>query len=163
MVKIRPATENDLPAINDIYNEAVLTTTATFDTQPRTLAVQREWLTAHNDLYPVLVADVEQAVVGWASLSRWSPKPGYAPTAEVSLYVSSIYRGNGFGKTLMAEILVAGEQSGFHTVLARIVEGNEASIRLHHSFGFELVGVIREVGQKFGRWLDVYLMQKIHD
>ncbi len=162
MTLIRLATINDLPAITEIYNEAVLTTTATFDTETKTVTERQSWFEAHDARHPVLVAEMDDVVVGWASLSRWSPKIGYAGTVEVSLYVGSSYRGKGIGKQLMAAILEEGKNSGHHTVLARIVEGNAVSIALHTAFGFELVGVIREVGYKFERWLDVWLMQKIY-
>lgn len=163
MATIREAIPNDLLAITEIYNEAVHTTTATFDTQPRTLAEQRRWFEAHGGNYPVLVAELGGVVVGWASLSRWSPKLAYRGTIEVSVYVGSAHRGQGIGKKLMAAIVAAGQEAGFHTVLARIAEGNQASIRLHKSFGFELVGIMREVGYKFDRWLDIHLMQKVYD
>ena len=161
MINVRPAIPDDLPAITEIYNEAVLTTTATFDTETTTVAERQTWFKAHDSCYPVLVAEENDLVYGWASLSRWSPKIGYAGTVEVSLYVGSSFRGQGIGKKLMAAILAEGGSSGHHTVLARIVEGNAISIGLHEAFGFELVGVIREVGYKFDRWLDVWLMQKI--
>lgn len=163
MITTRAATLADLTAIISIYNDAVLTTNATFDTQPRTLAEQQVWLAAHGAEYPVLVAEVDGVVAGWASLSRWSPKLAYSGTTEISLYVHGDYRGRGVGKALMAAILVAGQSAGFHTVLARIVEGNGVSVRLHEAFGFELVGIMREVGYKFGRWLDVLLMQKLFE
>ena len=162
MTIIKRAVLDDLPAITEIYNEAVLTTTATFDTETKTVAERQTWFAAHDSDCPVLLAKENDTVMGWASLSRWSPKIGYASTVEVSLYVDSSYRGKGIGKQLMASILAEGEKSGHHTVLARIVEGNAVSIGLHEAFGFELVGVIREVGYKFDRWLDVWLMQKIY-
>jgi phosphinothricin acetyltransferase len=162
MISVRDAAENDLRAITEIYNEAILTTTATFDTEPVTEAQQRLWLTEHDARYPVLVAELNGIVVGWASLSRWSGRCGYADTAEISLYVKSEQCGNGIGKKLIVKIIQAGQEAGLHSVLARIAEGNEISVHLHKTVGFELVGVIREVGRKFGRWLDVHLMQKIY-
>jgi len=161
VVTIEPATLKDLPAITEIYNEAVLTTTATFDTEPKSVAERRLWFEEHGSGHPILVAQLDNVVVGWASLSRWSPKLAYAGTIEVSLYVGSSYRGKGVGKQLMAASLTEGQNNGFHTVLARITEGNEVSVGLHEAFGFTLVGVMREVGYKFDRWLDVYLMQKV--
>ena len=162
MVTIESATLEDLPVITEIYNEAVLTTTATFDTEPKSVAKRQPWFEEHGSRYPVLVARIDNVVVGWVSLSCWSPKTGYAGTVEGSLYVGSAYRGRGIGKRLMAAILAEGQKNGYHTVLARVVEGNETSIGLHEAFGFELVGVMREVGYKFNRWLDVYLMQKVY-
>ena len=162
MLIIRFATENDLGGITDIYNEAILTTTATFDTDPVTEAQQRDWFADHDARYPVLVAEADGDVVGWASLSRWSGRCAYADTAEISLYVKSNWRGRGIGKQLIGETVQAGQDAGLHTVLARIADGNEVSVHLHKSVGFELVGIMREVGFKFDRLLDVHLMQKIY-
>lgn len=162
MVVIRPATLADLKAITDIYNEAILTTIATFDTEPKSVADQQSWFYAHGSRYPIRVAELDRRVIGWASLSKWSDRCAYADTAEISLYVLEACRGQGIGKALMIAIIQAGQKAGLHTVMARIVAGNEVSVHLHQSVGFEHVGVMREVGRKFGRLLDVYLMQKIY-
>ena len=136
-------------------------TTATFDTQPKTLQEQKAWFQNHQP-YPILVAMQEARVVGWASLSKWSDRCAYSDTAEISLYIKEQYRGQGVGKKLLAAIIQKGQEAGLHTVIARIAEGNEVSIHLHEVSGFDHIGVMREVGQKFGRRLDVYLMQKIY-
>ena len=162
MITIKHASLCDLPPMTEIYNEAVLTTAATFDTEPKSVVERQAWFEEHTSRYPVLVAELDNVIVAWASVSRWSPKLAYDGTIEISLYVGSRYRGKGIGKQLMAAILAEGQQNGFHTVLARITEGNQISVRLHEAFEFELVGVMREVGYKFNRWLDVYLMQKIY-
>ncbi|MBI1877620.1 MAG: N-acetyltransferase [Chloroflexi bacterium] len=108
------------------------------------------------------MAEIDDVVAGWASLSKWSDRPAYADTAEISLYVQATYRGQGVGKRLIEAMVVEGEKMRLHTIIARIVAGNQASIRLHEVAGFEHIGVMREVGRKFGRLLDVYLMQKIY-
>lgn len=162
MVTVRRATLEDLVAITEIYNEAILTTVATFDTRTKTLKEQRDWFERHGPRYPILVAEQDGTVCGWASLSEWSDRCAYSDTAEISLYVREENRGEGIGGELMEAILKEGERAGLHTVIARIAEGNEASIRLHESQGFEHIGVMREVGRKFGRLLDVHLMQKIY-
>jgi phosphinothricin acetyltransferase len=102
-------------------------------------------------------------VVAWASLSEWSTRCAYSDTAEISIYVLETLRGQGIGKKLMTEIILAGARCGLHTVIARITEGNQASIHLHQLAGFESIGVMREVGYKFDRLLDVRLMQLIYD
>lgn len=163
MLTIRRATLADLKAITEIYNEAVLTTNATFDTEPRSVADQQVWFYAHGSRYPILVAQLDRRVSGWASLSKWSDRCAYADTAEISLYVSAACRGQGIGKALMAAIIQAGKTAGLHTIVARIAAGNEASIHLCQAAGFEHIGVMREVGRKFGRLLDVSLMQKIYE
>ncbi len=162
MFATRRATVADLKAITDIYNEAVVTTDATFDLETRTEEEQGVWLAGHDAMHPVLVAELDGMVVGWASLSKWSSRSAYAGTAEISLYIKEEFRGKGAGRKLLEDIMLEGEKVGLHTVLARITTGNTVSIRLHESAGFEQVGVMREVGQKFGRMLDVLLMQRIY-
>jgi len=159
---IRQATLKDLNAITEIYNEAIVKTVATFDTEPKTCEEQEVWFGNHGSRYPVLVAEQDGTVVGWASLSSWSDRCAYSGTAENSLYVEEEYQGKGIGRRLLEAVLREGQRIGLHTVIARIVEGSEVSIHLHESVGFEHIGVMREVGQKFGRVLDVYLMQKIY-
>ncbi|MCL4295304.1 MAG: GNAT family N-acetyltransferase [Anaerolineae bacterium] len=159
---VRPAQLADIPAITVIYNEAILTTVATFDTEPKSEADRAAWLAAHDSRHPVLVAEVDGQVVGWASLSKWSDRLAYADTAEISLYVRSSQRGQGIGKRLVEALVAEGEKAGLHTLIARIAAGNEVSVRLHQAAGFAPIGVMREVGRKFGRLLDIHLMQKIY-
>lgn len=158
----RPAMAEDVKAITDIYNEAILTTDATFDLELKTEDEQGVWLASHDRMHPVLVAEQDGVVVGWVSLSEWSSRCAYAATAEISLYIKEEFRGKGAGRRLMEDVMWEGERIGLHTVLARITTGNTVSIHLHESLGFEHVGIMREVGQKFNRTLDVLLMQRIY-
>ncbi|MFE5319155.1 GNAT family N-acetyltransferase [Paenibacillus sp. NPDC056579] len=158
---IRTAVESDIHAILAIYNEAVLHTVATFDTVPRTLEQQQQWFQLHGTRYPVLVAELGGIVVGWASLNPYSDRLAYERTSELSLYIHHDFRGQGIGKKLMDQVLKAGKEAGLHTVLSRITEGNDSSIYIHREFGFDYIGVMREVGFKFDRMLDVILMQKM--
>ncbi len=160
-LSIRKATARDLAAIMEIYNEAIRNTTATFDTQPKTAEEQKEWFEEHDAKHPLLVAEQAEGIVGWASLSRWSDRCAYSGTAEVSLYVKEGCRGKGIGKALLKALIQEGEAVGLHTVVARISEGNDVSLYLFESEGFEQVGIMREVGQKFGRLLDVHMLQKV--
>jgi len=162
MVSIRPAKIDDINVITEIYNEAVLTTDASFDTEAKTEAEQRVWFDSHGSKNPILVVEQDGGVVGWASLSEWSPRRAYADTAEVSLYVKEEFQGRGIGKRLLESIIGEGEKVGLHTVVARITTGNKQSIHLHEQVGFEQIGIMREVGYKFGRLLDICLMQKIY-
>ncbi len=162
MLIMRRATLADLEPITEIYNDAIVHTAATFDTVPKTLDEQRNWYTGHDTKHPIVVADKEDIVVGWASLSEWSDRCAYADTAEVSLYVKKEYRKEGIGRLLLEMLLQEGEKAGLHTLIARIAEGNSGSVKLFEGEGFVLVGVMKEVGRKFGRLLDVYLMQKIY-
>jgi L-amino acid N-acyltransferase YncA len=158
---IRSAEAADLPAIADIYNDAVLNSTATFDVEPWSTERRDTWFREHTHPYAVLIAVRGPDVLGWAALSPFQRKPAYRFTAETSLYVRAEHRGEGTGALLLARLLEVAAGNGFHSVLARIVGDNPASLRLHRRFGFRRVGVEREVGYKFDRWLDVVVMQKL--
>ena len=161
-VEIRKAVYTDVPAITGIYNEAILTTTATFDKEPKTTTSQRKWFKAHGPKNPIVVAVADGKVVGWASLSAYSDRCAYAETAEISVYVKESFRNQGLGKKLMQAVLDAGKKAGLHTVISRIAGGNNVSINLHHELGFTDIGVMKEVGTKFGQLLDVYLLQRMY-
>ncbi|HEX9261282.1 MAG TPA: GNAT family N-acetyltransferase [Candidatus Bathyarchaeia archaeon] len=163
MLTIRKARVEDLGTITEIYNEAILQTVSTFDTQPKTIKEQTTWFADHDAKHPILVADCDGHVAGWASLSKWSDRCAYSDTAEVSLYVKKEHRGRGIGRKLMKALIEEGQKNSLHTLIVRISESNEPSIKLFKDEGFELVGVMKEVGRKFGRLLDVYMMQKILD
>lgn len=163
MLKIRPAELKDLPAITDIYNEAILRTTASFDTQTKTVDEQKVWFDKHGDKYPIVVAVESEKVIGWASMSQWSDRCAYAATAEASLYIKEGYRGEGVGRQLSIAILKAAREAGLHTAIVRITGDNAISIKLAKSLGFKNIGVMKEVGNKFGKLLDVHMMQIIFD
>jgi len=162
MVIIRKATPEDLGGITEIYNDAVLKTVGTFDTETKNDAAQQIWFAHHDSRHPILVAEQDGCIIGWASLSQWSDRRAYADTAEISLYVHEDYRGRGVGRRLMQAIIQEGQMAGLHTVIARIAEGNEKSVYLHESVGFKHIGIMKEVGQKFGKRLDVHLMQLLY-
>jgi L-amino acid N-acyltransferase len=162
MLVIRPATEADQEAILDIYNEVVLNNTATFDTDPRTLEKQMEWFRNHKKNHPVLVGEKEGQVIAWASLSPWSDRCAYDTTVEVSVYVNKDYRKQGIGTQLLKQVTILGKSVGNHTVLSRITQGNEQSIHIHEKLGYRHVGTMKEVGYKFGNFLDVHMMQIVY-
>ena len=160
--RTRLAERRDAEALRRIYNVEVQESTVTFDLVPRSLAEQVAWIDEHSGGHPAIVAvGDDDAVVGFASLTPYRPRPAYAPTVEDSVYVDRDCRGAGLGKLLLAELVELARDHGFHSVIARIVGGHAASIALHEACGFEQVGVEREVGRKFGRWLDVVLMQRM--
>ncbi len=159
--RLREARAEDVPALAEIYNEAVRTTVATFDTEPRSLEAEREWLGLHDAHHPVLVAELSARVIGWASLSPWSDRRAYDSTAEVSFYVRSDHQGRGIGRTLLVALVQRADALRIHALLARIADGNAVSIHLHESLGFRPVGVMKEVGFKFGRRIDVHLFQRM--
>ncbi|MBI2710407.1 MAG: N-acetyltransferase [Actinobacteria bacterium] len=158
-MELRLASIDDAEAIRAIYNHEVLTTTAVFDIEPRSLADQRAWRAARSGAHAVVVAEVAGTVAGFASLSPYRPRPAYTTTVEDSVYVHAGHRGAGVGGALLDRLLEVATLHGFHSVIGRIGGGNEGSIALHRSRGFALVGVEREVGRKFGRWLDVHVVQ----
>ena len=160
-MNIRPATLNDLPSILDIYNDAVLNTTATAEYYPHTLDMRREWYDLHmHDNLPIFVAGNNDGhVVGWSSLSRFHSRYGYRFTAEDSVYVAADSRGMGVGKALIPPLIDSARSLGLHAILASIDSDNEASIRLHQRYRFEVVGRLNEVIYKFDRWLSTVFMQ----
>ena len=156
-MEIRRAEAGDLPALVDIYNYEVVHGIATFDTEPVALAARRTWLEAHNrDNHPLFVAVRNGAVAGYVSLSTFSAKPAYDGTVEVSLYVAPEQRGAGVGRALLEYIVAwARADARTHALISIITAGNAVSLRLHERLGFRHCGTLREVGWKFGRWLDV--------
>ncbi|HLF72378.1 MAG TPA: GNAT family N-acetyltransferase [Dehalococcoidia bacterium] len=158
-LSIRDATEADVPAILDIYNYEVMNGTATWDTEPRTLTEQRAWFAAHRPPYCVVVATVGDDVVGWGSLSRYHPRPGYRFTVEDTVYVRPDVQRRGIGRALLQALVARGRAGGFHTMLGKISGDNAASIELHRVCGFVEAGREMELGHKFDRWLDVVTMQ----
>jgi L-amino acid N-acyltransferase len=161
MISIRAATEADLPAILDIYNEAVLTTTASYDYEPRTLAHRQQWFAERQrDNYAVFVAEQpDGTIVGWSALNPYHARVGYRFTAENSIYVAALHRGKGVGKRLLKPLVEAAQARGLRAIIAAIDAANDASVRLHAAFGFEQVGLFKQVGYKFDRWLDVIYME----
>ncbi len=161
-MKIRRATVDDAEAIRAIYNAEVTGSTVTFDLVPRTAQEQVAWLVQRSGAYAVLVAeDDDGTVLGFASLSPFRERPAYSTTVEDSVYVGRDRRGGGVGGALLEELVATATAHGFHTVIARIVGGHDASIALHEKAGFDVVGTEREVGRKMGRWLDVVVMQRL--
>ncbi len=161
-VSVRLVEGRDTDAVRRIYNREVLESTVTFDMVARTMEEQRDWIAEHSGAHPALVAVLgDDTVVGFGSLTPYRPRPAYAPTVEDSVYVDRDHRGQGYGRLLLEELVRRASDHGFHSVIGRIVGHHEASIGLHARCGFEHAGTEREVGRKFGRWLDVVLMQRM--
>jgi phosphinothricin acetyltransferase len=161
-MQLRRAERRDAEAIRSIYNPEVLESTVTFDLVPRSIEDQVSWLAEHSGGHPAIVAiDSAGDVLGFASLSPYRPRAAYSPTVEDSVYVRRDRRGTGVGSALLDELVRLGTAHGFHSAIARIVGNHEASIALHARSGFTTIGTEREVGRKFGRWLDVVLMQRM--
>ena len=160
-MELRLATLDDAPAIREIYNLEVTTSTATFDLVPRSLEEQQAWQASRSGVHAGLVVELDGAVAGFGSLSPWRDRPAYSTTVEDSVYVHRDHHGRGVGRALLDELVTVATAHGVHACMARIVGGHQASIGLHHACGFEVVGTEREVGRKFGKWLDVVLMERL--
>lgn len=158
---VRDAAAEDLPAINAIYNHFVLCSTCTYQTEPATPAEREAWFAAHGPRHPVTVAEVGGEVVAWASLSRFHPRTAYGRTVENSVYVRHDRQRRGLGSLLLADSIERARALGHHTLLALIDAEQTGSIELHRRHGFVQVARLREVGFKFGRWLDVVYLQRI--
>ncbi|MCU1365899.1 MAG: pat [Ilumatobacteraceae bacterium] len=159
--ELRLATVADAEAIRAIYNHEVLHSFATFDLVPRTLEDQQRWIAERSGAFAALVAVDGPTVVGFGSLSPYKERAAYRTSVEDSVYVGGDQQGRGIGKMIVNDLLHVARVSGFHAVFARISGPSDASRALHASCGFELVGIEREVGRKFNKWLDVAIMQAL--
>lgn len=161
MLQIRDAVASDLPAMTEIYNEAIRNSTATLDTEEKTLEERKKWFETFGERYPLIVAEVDEQVVGYCGLTSFRKKDAYHLTTELSIYINKDYRGNKIGSSLMKEIIERATKLGYHTIISGITDGNEASLKLHKKFGFQCVGHFRQVAYKFNQWQDVYFYQRI--
>jgi L-amino acid N-acyltransferase YncA len=160
MIIIRPAREADLPEILDIYNHVILNTTAVYQYVPQTPEMRRAWYDSKlKDGYPVFVAEDAGRVVGLSSYGPFRAWAAYKYTVENSVYVAADQRGRGIARLLMQPLVDSARSQGYHAIIASIDATNEASLHLHRSFGFEEVAHFRQVGFKFGRWLDLKFLE----
>ena len=156
---IRAARERDLPEILDIYNHAVVSTTATFDVTPRSVEAQQAWFLEHVPPHPAIVWEQEGRILGWASLSPYASRCAYRFAGEASVYVAPNARRVGVGEGLLREVIRLGSANGLHTIVGLVTEENAASCALAEKVGFQRVGTLEEVGYKFDRWLNVIIYQ----
>lgn len=163
---IRAARPDDAAALLEIHNAAVTHSTAIWTDRLETVADREAYLADHEAAgHAVLVAETDGAdgtdrlVVGYASFGTWRQKNGYRLTVDNSVYVRDSHHGAGIGRALMTELITIARDRGFHVMIADIEAGNTASVRLHERLGFEVCGTIREVGTKYGRWLDLTVMR----
>ena len=161
---IRKAELKDIPALMEIYNEAILHTTATFDTEVKTYEDRLAWYKAHTGRYVIYVYEEAGAVAGYASLSRYRDRKAFDPAVEISIYIHEKHRGRGVGRKLMEETLHFAENcEEIGTVISLITSENEVSIHLHEAFGFSYCGQLRNAGVKFGKQLNLNAYQIIYD
>jgi L-amino acid N-acyltransferase YncA len=158
-VAIRPATEADLVAINDIYNHFVLTCTCTYQEVPEPITGRQQWFSHHDERHPVIVAEEGRKVVGWGSLSKFHERSAFRNTVENSIYIHHDHQRRGVGSALLKELIARARAHGYRAIIAGIDGEQTASVALHTKFGFQKVGHLKQVGFKFGRWLDVIYME----
>ena len=157
---IRRAVDADLDAILEIHNAAIRDSLAIWTEVEVDRADRERWLAAHDrDGHPVIVAEIDGAVAGFAAYSQWRERIGYRFTVENSVYVAGEYQRQGIARALMVELIALARAAGLHVMVAGIEAGNTASIALHESLGFESPVVLREVGTKFGAWLDLAFLR----
>ena len=160
---IRPATESDLVAINDIYNHYVLHSNCTYQEEPETIENRRKWFHHHGEKHPVIVAEMNGCVVGWGSLSAYHERSAYRHTVENSVYVHHQYHRQGIGSLLLQKLVDLAKNAGHRAIIAGIDSGQAGSVALHAKFRFQEVGRLKQVGFKSSRWLDVIYMELMLD
>lgn len=156
---IRLATRDDLEAIRGIYNHYVERSTCTFQVEPDSAADRLRWFESHTPSHPIIVAESSGEVVGWAALSTWNSRCAYARTVEASVYVRHDIHRHGIGKALLLDLIDRARALGHRTIIGGTCTEQAASLKLQASVGFVRSGLLREVGHKFGRWLDVAYTQ----
>jgi L-amino acid N-acyltransferase YncA len=161
-IKIRIATIDDVPAILDIVNYSILYTTANYNYDIQTLDIQTKWFEdKRTKNFPVIVADYQGKAIGFGTYGTFREKIGYQFTVEHSVYVEDQYTGKGIGKLLLEALIELAKEQGFHAMIGGIDADNAGSIAFHKKFGFVEKGVLKEVGFKFGKWLDLLFMELI--
>lgn len=158
-VTLRPATEADLKAINDIYNHYVRTSTCTYQETDETMADRVAWFKHHGPAHPIIVAEVKGAIVGWGSLSPFRERSGYRFTVEDSVYIHHDHQNRGIGSTILRELIKLAKRHNYKMLIAGVDGEQTPSVRLHSRFGFVQCAHFRRVGYKFDRWLDVIFLQ----
>jgi len=160
MISVRNAREKDLPQLLEIYNDIIARTTAVFEYRPHNLDMRRSWYESKiKDGYPVFVAEENEKILGFSSFGPFRAWPAYKYSVENSVYVASDQRGKGIGKLLIPPLIKAAMEKNMHVIVASIEATNKASLRLHQSFGFIEVAHFKEVGYKFGKWLDLKFLE----
>jgi phosphinothricin acetyltransferase len=157
---IRNATEEDLSRILEIYNHAILNTTAIYDYKPHTIDDRKNWYEDKKKAgCPLIVFEEDNEVVGFATFGSFRPFPAYKYSIEHSLYVHKDYRNKGIATSLMKELIKISNEMEYAIMVAGIDSQNTTSISLHETLGFKYCGTIKKAGYKFGKWLDVMFYQ----
>ena len=155
---IKLAERENLEAIIKIYNEFI-GTSITMDTEKATLESKDVWFKDHNQNHPIICYIENEEIRGWASLSPWSSKKGYSKSVELSVYVAKSSHNQGIGKSLMKEAIKLAGLQNYHCIISRIDSSNELSLYLHKKLGFTYIGTMKEIGFKFGKYIDIIILQ----
>ena len=155
---VRPARREDLPAIAGIYNWAVNQTFATIDSEALSQEEVQSWYTDHIKDHPLCVAEDGNGVIGWARLMPWKQR-GF-DIAEDLVYVDPVHHGRGVGRQLLQSIIESASELGYRSIVASVATDNRSGLQLHQNAGFEVVGTLKNAAYKFGRWMDITLVQK---
>lgn len=158
---IKNAEKKHIEGIREIYNEAILNSTATFDTEIKSYEDRLKWLEDHNEKYPVVVIENNDKVLAWGSLNKYSDRKAYDKTCEISIYIHKDFRGQGLGNKIMEDLIERAQTNGIHAIISRVAGENQASKKLHKKFDFELMGIMKEVGYKFEQYIDINIYEKI--
>jgi L-amino acid N-acyltransferase YncA len=163
-LKIRKAEIKDLNSINEIYNYYVMNSTCTYQTEPESIESRIEWFSSpviDREKYPVIVCELHDEVIGWASISPFNKRTGYKLTVQDSIYIRNDMLNKGIGSMLLKELIRLSKSIGYHSIIAGISSDQEPSIKLHEKFNFKKSAHLKEVGFKFNKWLDVVYFQLI--
>jgi L-amino acid N-acyltransferase len=161
---IRDASDDDVPGILAIYNDVIATSTAVYREDPATLDDRRQWFEARRAQgHPIIVAADDSGLVGFASYGDFRTWPGYRFSVEHTVHIRADQRGRGVGTSLMQVLIRRAFDQGKHVIIGGVDADNESSLRFHERLGFERVAHLRQVGFKFGRWLDLVFVQRILD
>lgn len=158
---IRPACEEDAGTINSIQNHYVVHSTATFHTEPLTLAERLAWLRNRSSAHPVTVAQNDGVTVGWGALEVFRGRPAYRRTAEFSVYVHHDWHRRGIGRAIVDDLVTRARALEYHALVGGCCSESTPVIAMLETLGFDRVAHFREVGRKFDRWLDVVFLQRV--
>jgi L-amino acid N-acyltransferase YncA len=158
-IKLRNAEIDDLERINEIYNYYVFESTCTYQTEPEPIESRKNWFINRNEKHPVIVVENNSRILGWGATSRFKERKAYENTGEISIYIDHDWLHRGLGKVILSYLIEQAGQVGLHTLMAVISADQTPSILLHEKYGFKTVAHLKEVGYKFGQWLDVVYMQ----
>jgi len=158
---IREAREEDVPRMTEIYNQGILDRQSTLELDPHPVSQERAWFQSHGPLEPILVAEKDGAVIGYAALSRFSQRRCHDHVKDLRIYIAREWRGKGIGSLLLGNLIEVARERGVRKIVLSALPSNEAGLKLYKKFGFRTVGVYKEHGFLNGEWVDVVIMEKL--